>query len=65
MQLLQNDQSKSKWLLQEEKDGKYSAKKVIEDVIYDEIFIAKKSKQEHENETVIAESGATPHMVHL
>ena len=32
-------------------------------MVYDEIFIAKISKQEHDSETFILDSGATSHMV--
>ena len=56
----------------EEKDS-YKNKKaekeyennVAEGVIYDKLFIAKTSNQEHDRETFIADSGATSHMVNL
>ena len=48
---------------QEEKGEKESANNVTGYVVYNELFIPKKSNQEHSREMFIADSGATPHMV--
>ena len=44
---------------------KESANNVTEDVVYNELFIAKTSNQGHASETFIPDSGATSHMVNL
>ena len=44
---------------------KGSENNVKEDAVYDELFIAKTSNQEHDSETFIADYGATSHMLNL
>ena len=50
-------------MLQEVKYGKIICKKVTEDIVYDELFIAKKSNLDHDIETFVMDSRATSHMI--
>ena len=65
MQLFKNEQPRRKGLLQEEKGGKRIDFFFTEDVIYEKLFIMKTSNQDHDGEKLIADSGATSHMVNL
>ena len=60
---MENDKEKD-WHKNKRAEKEYS-NNVTEDVIYDELFIAKISNQEHEHELFIAGSGATSNMVNL
>ena len=63
MQLFQNEKSQRKVLLQEKKGGNRICKNFTEEIIYDKLFFATTSNQQHDRETFIADSGATSHVV--
>ena len=46
-------------------DENFPANNAAENLIYKEIFIAKMSNPNHDNETYIADSGSMSHMVNL
>ena len=54
-----------KQIYKNKKAEKESEKNVTEDVIYDELFIAKTSMQHHDRKILIVHSGNTSHMVNL
>ena len=56
---------KEKYYYKKKKAEKQSSNNATEDVIYNELFIVRKSNQEHDSEIFIMDSGATSHMVYL
>ena len=57
------DNNEEKYCYKKKKAKKESTKNVTEDVIYDEILIAKMSNQKYDIKTFIADSGVTSYMV--
>ena len=58
---MNNDEEK--YFYNKKKSEKESTNNIIEDLVYDELFIAKTSNQKHVGETFIEYSSATSHMV--
>ena len=63
MQLFQNLKPQRNYFYNKKKAEKEYKKNVTEYVIYNKLFIAKTSNQEHDKENFIADFVATSHMV--